>query len=81
MESENTNRSKIILIFALVIGGGLSLFASSYPDGLEKVALAQGFLEKTNQSGVSAKTLEGIIGTLFVFAILFLAGKLLYRKR
>ncbi|MDD4909651.1 MAG: PDGLE domain-containing protein [Candidatus Omnitrophica bacterium] len=34
------------LILALFLAGALSLFASSWPDGLEKVAETKGFLEK-----------------------------------
>ena len=35
------------LIIALALGMILSLFASSWPDGLEKVAEDKGFLEKS----------------------------------
>lgn len=34
------------LVIALILGGLISLFASSFPDGLEKVAENLGFLEK-----------------------------------
>jgi cobalt/nickel transport protein len=42
------NRKEITigLIIALVLAGAISLFASSFPDGLEKVAEKLGFLEK-----------------------------------
>lgn len=33
------------LIIALVLAGGVSLFASSFPDGLERVAINHGFIE------------------------------------
>jgi cobalt/nickel transport protein len=36
----------IFLIIALVIGAFISPFASSFPDGLERVAEDKGFLEK-----------------------------------
>ncbi len=36
------------LIIALVLGVFISGFASSWPDGLEKVAEDKGFLEKTD---------------------------------
>jgi cobalt/nickel transport protein len=90
------NKWWIVFIFSVLIGGLLSLFASSYPDGLEKVAETQGFLEKGKQLFPSlissyqmpgirsenlATSLSGIIGTVIVFAFLFLLGKLLYRSR
>jgi len=42
------NRKEILvgLLIALVIGGLISLFASFSPDGLEKVAQDQGFLQQ-----------------------------------
>lgn len=36
----------IFLLIALVVGGIISIFASSFPDGLEKVAEKKGFIEK-----------------------------------
>lgn len=87
---------KRILIVSLFVGGILSLFASSFPDGLEKVAETQGFSAQGRQLFVAiipdymmpgvrsesfATSLAGIIGTLAVFLILFFAGKVLYRTR
>ena len=37
---------------ALVLGAGLSLFASSAPDGLEKVAADHGFLQQSGSRAV-----------------------------
>jgi len=34
------------LVVALILGGLISLFASSFPDGLERVAENLGFIEK-----------------------------------
>lgn len=80
---------------ALCISGGLSLFASSSPDGLEKIAKTQGFHEKESQfswgifldyriPGIQdvhfSTALAGIAGTIFVFGILFFLGKVLYRS-
>lgn len=88
------NNWKRVLLVSLVVGGILSLLASSSPDGLEKVAEEQGFLEQGRQLFVAiipdymmpgvrsepfATSLAGIIGTLSVFLILFFAGKVLYR--
>lgn len=89
------NRWKFIFIFSLVIGGGLSLFASSSPDGLERVAQMQGFFGNSTQffpsflsnyqipgihSGALATSFSGIIGVSVVFLFLFFVGKILYRS-
>ena len=77
-------KSKFILFISLVIGGVLSVFASSFPDGLEKVAEDQGFMESAISfwqgfmpdyflPGVNsiwfATSLAGITGTLLVYGI------------
>ncbi|MBP6975577.1 MAG: PDGLE domain-containing protein [Candidatus Moranbacteria bacterium] len=84
-----------VLVAAFFVGGYVSLLASSSPDGLEKVAEMQGFLTLAAQSSggiladyrmpgvdnVSLSTsLTGMIGTLFVFGMLFFLGKYLYRS-
>jgi len=88
------NRWSIVFITSIITGGVLSLFASSSPDGLEKVAEAQGFLDKGEQlftsimldyqvpaihSEIVGTSIAGIVGTCVVFALLFLAGKFLYQ--
>ena len=88
------NKWGMVLIVSIVIGGVLSLFASSSPDGLEKVAEVQGFLDKGQQlftsimpdyqvpiihSEILGTSVAGIIGTCIVFALLFFAGKMLYK--
>jgi cobalt/nickel transport protein len=82
-------RTKFILLSSLLIAGGLSIFACKLPDGLEKVAQEQGFLNSGIHlwpglipdyllPGVNsewlATTLAGIIGTFIVFGILYLIG-------
>lgn len=82
-----------VLALAVLIGGGLSLLASPSPDGLEKVAEDQGFIDRAAQHlpglipdyqlpGIDderlATSLAGIIGTLGVFGILFLAGRFIF---
>ncbi len=84
---------KRVFITALFIGGIVSLFASSSPDGLEKVAEEQGFLGQGKRLFVAAfsdylmpgihneklaTSLAGIIGTIAVFVGLLFIGKLLY---
>lgn len=88
----NSNWRRVFIV-AVFIGGIVSIFASSSPDGLEKVAEAQGFLGQGKQLFVAAlpdylmpgihnqklaTSLAGIIGTIAVFVVLLFAGKLLY---
>lgn len=90
------NKWAVILAVAFVVGGYVSLFSSSLPDGLEKVAEAQGFLSLGARSfggiftdyqmpGVDnialSTSFAGIIGTMFVFGMLFFLGTSLYRIR
>ncbi len=88
------SRWSMMLLTALFIGGGLSFFASSSPDGLEKIAQIQGFPgAETRLSGILAEyripgvgqvsfsvSLAGLVGTVFVFGMLFFLGKYLYRS-
>ena len=88
------NNWKIVFAWAVVVGGGLSLLASSSPDGLEKVAEVQGFLGQGKQLFVVAipdysvpgiydaslaTSLAGIIGTSVVFLVMSFLGRYLYR--
>lgn len=84
------------LVAALAVAGLLSPFASSNPDGLERVAEDHGFLVKGFNlltspladyvmPGISssplATSLAGIIGVLATFGIAYLVGRLLARRR
>ena len=84
------------LFIALIVGTTISLFASGSPDGLEKVAEDQGFLGRAVSwvSGVMpdylvpgienelwGTAIAGFIGTLVVFGVLFLLGKMLERHK
>jgi len=81
-----------IFVVALGIGGIVSLYASSAPDGLARVAEMQGFSDRGSQSlaamipnyaisgisnPVSAKSLAGMVGSGAVFAVLTLLGTVL----
>jgi cobalt/nickel transport protein len=71
------------LVVALVLGVALSPFASSHPDGLERVAEDKGFIGKSEQvfggspmpdytvrganSEASSTRLAGLIGTVTAF--------------
>ena len=96
MTHQTNNKWWQVLALAVVIGGGLSLLASSSPDGLEKVAQEQGFIDRAAQylpglmpdyrrPGVDhellATSIAGIAGTLGVFTILFLIGSRLFVVR
>ncbi|QQR77780.1 MAG: PDGLE domain-containing protein [Candidatus Moraniibacteriota bacterium] len=90
------NSWKTLVVISGVIGGALSLFASSAPDGLERVAASQGFLGKGVtllsaplaeytvpgiHSTPLATALGGIFGVGIVFGVLLFAGKVLYGSR
>ncbi|AVX19410.1 cobalt/nickel transport protein [Carboxydocella sporoproducens DSM 16521] len=77
---------------ALAIAAFLSPFASSSPDGLERVAEDHGFLEKGTslfsspipdylfpgiQNEKIATAVAGIVGTCLVFIFMYAVGKLL----
>ena len=85
----------IILVVSLIIAGFVSWFASSKPDGLERVAEDHGFIEKAEDTshdifpgytvpGVNiflSKGLAGVIGALATFGLILLLGKIIYRKK
>ena len=47
------------LVLSLVLAGGVSFYASSQPDGLEKVAGDIGFLDSAKESAVEDGPLAG----------------------
>ena len=47
------------LVVSLVLAGGVSFYASSHPDGLEKVAGDVGFLDSATGSAVEESPLAG----------------------
>lgn len=47
------------LAVSLVLAGGVSYYASSHPDGLEKVAGDVGFLDSAKESAVEDSPLAG----------------------
>ena len=72
----------ICLFVTLIIAVALSPFASSFPDGLEKVAEQKGFIEKGEKPAVSKITtsLSGLTGTLVVFGLAYGLASLLKKK-
>ena len=85
----------IMIAVSLVIAGIVSWFASSHPDGLERVAEDKGFIEKAEESsfelfpdysipGVGkfwSNGLAGIIGTLATFGLMIMLGRIIARKK
>lgn len=86
----------ICFVIPLIIAAFVSPFASSKPDGLEKVAEDKGFLDK----GVShisspipdyifpginddrrATGVAGVLGTIFVFVFMYGMGKIVVLSR
>lgn len=79
-----------IIIVSLILAGLIAPFASSSPDGLEKVAEEQGFIERAASfltglipdyevsfigNEYLAVGLAGVIGVLIVFAVVYGLGK------
>jgi len=85
----------LFLGIALALAVVLSPFASSEPDGLEKVAEAKGFEERATEIWHKAPmpdysfgpeaawktSVAGAVGTLLVFGVLLGTGKWLARRR
>ena len=80
------------LSLAIFLALFLSPFASSYPDGLEKVAEKLGFIDRENahlnsplpdytlpfvKNEKLSTSLAGVIGTILVFAITIFMGKMI----
>ena len=73
----------VVLLLSLFMAGVLALFASPLPDGLERVAMDQGFAGNASgkeQSPIISSSLAGIAGTLIVFCVAVAAGKALEKR-
>lgn len=80
----------LLLFAALFIAGVISWFASSQPDGLERVAIDQGFEHTAEEppmevmpdyevpgiGGPLSTTVAGILGVAVVFGLCMLLGRL-----
>ncbi|HIH69606.1 PDGLE domain-containing protein [Methermicoccus shengliensis] len=83
------------LIISLLMAGGLSVFASPLPDGLERVAEDLGFIHAAEElvpapapdytipgvGGAISGSLAGIIGTLLMFALVWGIASLMSSRR
>jgi len=85
-----------MLGISILIAGVLSWFASTLPDGLERVALDRGFFSKAveplyklfpdytlpgDMNEFLSRGLAGVIGTLIVFGAVLGLGKVITRNR
>jgi cobalt/nickel transport protein len=93
---EKFNSIVVGLLIALIIGVFLSPFASSFPDGLERVAEDKGFIKSAVDSGFPsliadytfpgveneklATSLAGFIGVIVTFVAAIAVGKAVARK-
>ncbi|MBF0312489.1 MAG: PDGLE domain-containing protein [Oligoflexia bacterium] len=94
-----TNKKSIVLYLglALFLAAVVAPFASSFPDGLEWVAEAKGFLAKAEvlqiwehspmpdydlRGGHAFGTsISGIVGTILVFVATFVFSRMLSKRR
>ena len=92
MKKKNIIFAAIALVAIFIIAMGLSLAASSFPDGLEKVAENLGFIDKASETlpegfflipdyafaGVSGEKLQTSLAGLFGILIIFALFALVY---
>ena len=92
MKKKNIIFTGIALVAIFIIAMGLSLAASSFPDGLEKVAENLGFIDKASETlpegfflipdyvfgGVSGERLQTSLAGLFGVIIIFALFALVY---
>jgi len=85
----------ILLVASLIIAGLVSWFASTDPDGLERVAEDLGFSEKAEKSAVTimpdysvpglrgflSNGTAGVIGVLASFGMAVLIGRLVNKRK
>ncbi len=92
----NRRFAVIVLLVTLLVAGGLSLFASGSPDGLEKVATDTGFDATAGDSatssspladyqarfldGAAGQAVAGIVGVLVTLALFYGLARLLRRR-
>lgn len=83
------------LVIAGIVAALAAAFASGDPDGLDSVAIEQGFEEAGQEPGFSiipdyvfpgldgtvATIIAGVVGIAIVFALMVLVGRVLARRR
>ncbi len=84
-----------MLAVSLAIAGGVSYFASTHPDGLERVAEDLGFMDKAKEplhpafpdytvpgmEGFFSNGLAGIVGTLAAFGTTMLVARYARKRK
>jgi hypothetical protein len=96
MKSTFTRSFFVLAILTFLLAAVVSLFASSQPDGLERVAIDGGFIEKEDAHWSFAllpdysvswmsdhwlgKTIAGILGLVVMFSFVWVLFKWLARK-
>jgi len=84
----------VMLAVSLAVAGGVSWFASTHPDGLEKVAEDKGFMDRAKEpshsvmpdytvpglSGFASNGVAGIVGVLAVLGMATAAGYFVRRR-
>lgn len=91
MKRRYTRTLFIMAVGTLLLAGVVSLFASSAPDGLERVAIDAGFIDKETAEwkwalfsdyqwswfgdSLLAAGLPGLIGAVLMFALVWYLGK------
>lgn len=87
------NNITVLIFISLAIAVLASFFASSHPDGLERVAERLGFLNAASgtpapmpdyscpfvKSAVTSTIIAGALGALLVFGVFFVAREILRR--
>jgi len=87
----------IILLTALAVAALLSPFAASSPDGLERVAQDQGFLDKGDRQALdspitdylfpgiqnekAATAAAGVLGTMLTFGAVYILGRVITSRK
>jgi hypothetical protein len=82
------------LLFAFIIAGGLTFFATTHPHGIEKAGEQTGYISQGHHAQKSpfpdytiqgldttiANTLAGVIGVMLTFVLFIFIGRWITRK-
>ncbi len=71
----------IVLGVSLLLGGWISNYASTDPDGLESVAQQAGVSKGAESSSGASSLLTGVGGTMLVFGLGLLFGRIIQKRK
>lgn len=71
----------IVLGVSLLLGGWISNYASTDPDGLESVAQQAGVSKGAESSAGASSLLIGVGGTLLVFGLGLFLGRIIQKRK